>query len=128
MWPIRLLVLLCGLFFWNASAFADGVLTGPASEGSGLPTGGSVNDCVVNTAPGIGTWQSCPGSVATDTLWDAAGDLAVGSGANTAARLAMGTALQVLRVNAGATGLEWAANSGSGLTHPQVMARTSMGF
>lgn len=30
------------------------------------------------------------GSVATDTIWDAAGDLAVGSGANTAAKLAIG--------------------------------------
>ena len=52
------------------------------------------------------------GAVATDAIWDAAGDLAVGSGANTASRLAIGTALQVLRVNAGATGLEWAAASG----------------
>lgn len=32
------------------------------------------------------------GSVATDAIWDAAGDLAVGSGANTAARLALGAA------------------------------------
>lgn len=32
------------------------------------------------------------GSVATDAIWDAAGDLAVGSGANTAARLAIGNA------------------------------------
>jgi hypothetical protein len=55
------------------------------------------------------------GSVATDTIWDAAGDLAVGSGANAAAKLAMGTALQVLRVNAGATTLEWAAPSGGGV-------------
>lgn len=31
------------------------------------------------------------GSVATDAIWDAAGDLAVGSGANTAARLAIGS-------------------------------------
>lgn len=30
------------------------------------------------------------GSVATDAIWDAAGDLAVGTGANTAARLAIG--------------------------------------
>lgn len=30
------------------------------------------------------------GDVATDAIWDAAGDLAVGSGANTAARLAIG--------------------------------------
>lgn len=40
------------------------------------------------------------GSVATDTLWDAAGDLAVGSGANTAAKLALGAAGGALsRVN-----------------------------
>lgn len=32
------------------------------------------------------------GAVATDAIWDAAGDLAVGSGANTAARLAKGAA------------------------------------
>lgn len=40
------------------------------------------------------------GAVATDTIWDAAGDLAVGSGANTAARLAIGAAGGALsRVN-----------------------------
>jgi hypothetical protein len=52
------------------------------------------------------------GSVATDTLWDAVGDLAVGSGLDIAVRLAKGTALQVLRVNAAGTALEWAAASG----------------
>ncbi len=52
------------------------------------------------------------GDVATDSIWDAAGDLVVGTGSNTGARLAKGTALQVLRVNAGATALEWAAASG----------------
>lgn len=36
------------------------------------------------------------GAVATDTIWDAAGDLAVGTGADTAARLARGTAGFVL--------------------------------
>lgn len=36
------------------------------------------------------------GSVATDAIWDAAGDLAVGSGANTAAKLAKGNAGGVL--------------------------------
>lgn len=40
------------------------------------------------------------GSVATDAIWDAAGDLAVGSGADTAARLAIGAAGGALsRVN-----------------------------
>lgn len=40
------------------------------------------------------------GNVATDSIWDAAGDLAVGSGANTAAKLAIGAAGGALsRVN-----------------------------
>lgn len=47
------------------------------------------------------------GDIATDTLWDNAGDLAVGSGANAATKLSKGTGSQYLRVNAGATGLEW---------------------
>ena len=38
------------------------------------------------------------GDVATDTIWDAKGDLAVGTGANTAAKLAAGTAYQILHV------------------------------
>jgi len=38
------------------------------------------------------------GDVATDTIWDAKGDLAVGTGANTAAKLATGTAYQILHV------------------------------
>jgi hypothetical protein len=55
------------------------------------------------------------GSVATDAIWDAAGDLVVGTGANTAARLAMGTANQQLRVNSGGTALEYfTPSAGSG--------------
>lgn len=51
---------------------------------------------------------SAGGSVATDTIWDAVGDLAVGNGANSAARLGAGTNGQFLAVNTGtAAGLEW---------------------
>lgn len=42
-----------------------------------------------------------------ETLIDAAGDLIYGSAADTAARLAIGTAGQVLTVNSGATAPEW---------------------
>lgn len=40
------------------------------------------------------TWMTIPAgaSMATDTIWDAAGDLAVGTGADTAAKLAKGAA------------------------------------
>lgn len=48
-------------------------------------------------------------TMANDALWDAVGDLAVGTGANTGGRLAKGTALQSLRMNAAATTPEWAA-------------------
>lgn len=60
------------------------------------------------------------GSVATDTLIDAAGDLIVGTADNTAGRLAKGTALQVLRVNAGETALEYAtpASGGAAVANP----------
>ncbi len=54
------------------------------------------------------------GDVSTDTIWDAAGDLVIGTGANTAARLARGTALQVLETNAAGTTLAWASVSGTG--------------
>ena len=49
-------------------------------------------------------------TVASDTLWDAKGDLAVGTGANTAAKLAVGTNGYVLTADSGeTTGLKWAA-------------------
>lgn len=50
------------------------------------------------------------GSVATDAIWDAAGDLAVGTGANTAARLAIGTSGYVLTSNG--TTATWSAPTG----------------
>jgi len=56
------------------------------------------------------------GDVATDAIWDAKGDVAVGTGANTASRLAVGTNGQVLTADsAEATGLKWAA-AGGGVT------------
>jgi len=54
------------------------------------------------------------GSVATDAIWDAKGDLAVGTGANTAAKLAVGSNGQVLTCDSGeVTGLKW-SSAGAG--------------
>jgi len=48
-----------------------------------------------------GTETAIGTSMATDTLWDAAGDLAQGTGANTAAKLPIGSAGDILRVVSG---------------------------
>lgn len=45
---------------------------------------------VWDTASSTHVYVSASGSVAADTIWDAPGDLAVGSGANTAAKLSIG--------------------------------------
>lgn len=47
-------------------------------------------------------------TVATDTIWDAAGDLAQGTGADTAAKLSAGTAGYFLMAGGAATALSWA--------------------
>lgn len=70
-----------------------------------------------SAANGAAVWHQLnggSGSVATDTIFDAAGDLVQGTGSNTSARLAIGTAAQVLQVNSGATAVEWGAVTGTG--------------
>ena len=101
-------------------------LTGQALSAAVIPGGidaadlasGAATDNYVLTADGSGgaAWEAPTagsGDIATDTIWDAAGDIVQGTGANTAARLAIGTAGQVLKVNAGATAVEWGAGGGS---------------
>lgn len=48
-------------------------------------------------------------AVATDTIWDAAGDLVYGTGANTAVRLAPGTTGQVLTLGTGPVAPAWSS-------------------
>jgi hypothetical protein len=54
-------------------------------------------------------------------LSTAAGDLLVGSGSNTYQKLAIGTALQILRVNSGATALEWATHAAHAATDADTL-------
>ena len=63
------------------------------------------------------------GNVALDGLWDAKGDLAVGTGNNTASKLSVGADGLVLTADSStATGLKWAAASsvGTSLTEGRV--------
>lgn len=55
------------------------------------------------------------GSVATDSIWDATGDLAVGTGANTAAKLAVGSNAGYALTSRGTGLAPWWAQSSGGL-------------
>ena len=60
------------------------------------------------TSMSWGTVTGGSGDVATDAIWDAKGDLAVGTGANTAAKLSVGTDGKSLYADADeTTGLRW---------------------
>jgi hypothetical protein len=64
-------------------------------------------------------WAAAPGGalVAVDTIWDAKGDLAVGTGADTASKLSVGSDGQVLIADsAQSSGLKWTAASTGLLT------------
>ncbi len=97
--------------FSNASDATTHTLTLSASGGSiQLVEGSNITLTTTGTGlDGIVTIASTGGggSVATDVIWDSAGDLAVGSGADTAVRLGIGTANQILQVNGGATNIEY---------------------
>lgn len=96
------------------TADAPGAVTVTVTSGGGVSDHGALTGLADDDHP-----QYVRGS-----LVDAAGDLLVGSAADTLARLPMGSALQGLRVNAGATGLEYAAASAGAMS---VIARTVLG-
>lgn len=90
----------------------------PATPGAGNVTIYAKADGLVYSKDDAGTETVMSGgggggSVATDAIWDAKGDLAVGTGANAASRLAVGTNGYVLTADsAEATGVKWASISG----------------
>lgn len=75
-----------------------------------LPTtDGDADQVLTTNGSGVLSWAaSGSGAVATDSIFDAKGDLAVGTGANTAAKLTVGANGTILVAASGeTTGLEW---------------------
>lgn len=69
------------------------------------------------------TWDTLSvgtGSMATDSLWDAAGDLAQGTGANTGAKLSAGSVGQMLRSAGAAAANTWAYPPGYEYNHTEA--------
>lgn len=85
-----------------------------------LPIGANGQILTADSTQATGIkWAAIPGGgMVADTLWDAKGDLAVGSAADTGARLPVGSNGQVLTVDSTQTlGIKWAAAaSGGGVT------------
>lgn len=105
---------------WNVVGGGGAILinhdhSGDAGDGGTFDaanlTSGASGDGDVLTSDGLGgaAWEAvAAGDVATDAIWDAKGDLAAGTGANTASKLAVGTDGKYLKADSGqATGLIW---------------------
>ncbi len=92
-----------------------------ANTSAKLSAGTSGKVLTSNGAAAALTWEtpSAGGSVATDTIFDAAGDLVVGTGSNTAAKLSIGSSGDVLTVSGGTPA--WAAPSGGSSTHSYAL-------
>lgn len=78
---------------------------------------GNDNDTTIPTSAAVKDYADsvAGGSVATDAIWDAKGDIAGGTGANTAARLPVGTNGQFLKADSTqTTGLIWDTIAGGG--------------
>lgn len=77
--------------------------------GVGIDTTWTVNGATGISASRVGT-ESTGTTVATDTIWNAKGDLAAATGADAAARVAVGSNGQVLTADSGeSAGVKWSA-------------------
>lgn len=98
--------------------------TGTASRGVGTfcqwLTGGTTPTAMVYP-PDL---NASAGNVATDAIWDAAGDLAVGTGADTAAKLTIGASGKVLGSNG--TTASWVYPPGYELDYVEKTSNTSI--
>ena len=89
---------------------AKGAVSIKKNVSEDLETGDIPAGAVITVVYDGTNFQLIPVNPILPSLLTAAGDIIYASAAGTPARLAIGTALQQLRVNSGATGLEWFTN------------------
>lgn len=99
-------------------------VAGVATATTNLPSGTTIGSAVIYR---VGGTDVSPADGGTGISSYTVGDILYASGTTTLSKLSLGSALQVLRVNAGATGLEYATPAGgiSGLTTNRIPYATS---
>lgn len=97
----------------NSQGHPDVGKVAAANVNSGSATSGQV---LMADGNGGASWGSAGGGGGMSNPMSAAGDIIVGGANGTPTRLAMGTAGQVLKVNAAGTGLEYGAGGSGGGT------------
>lgn len=60
--------LLSALLLCLWASGSDAATISGGGGGSGLPSGGSVGECVINTGSGTGDWDTCPGAAGGDSV------------------------------------------------------------
>jgi hypothetical protein len=102
----------------NAKVTTKGDLEGFSTVAARIPVGTNGQVLEADSTQALGLKWATPsagGDVSTDAIFDAKGDLPGGTGADTAARLPVGTNDQVLTADsAEATGMKWATAAAGG--------------
>lgn len=111
-------------------AKGDLIVATAADTVARLPVGATTGHVLtVDPAESTGLkWAAAAGggAVATDAIWDAKGDLAAGTGANTAAKVTVGTNGHVLTADSAETaGVKWAAPAADPWTQVRATSDTT---